>query len=187
MLGDIPGPARAAVELLGLKLLARINGAPHGSPALERAWRVWHLPRRVVFRLQLKCDRGYGNASARLHALRERIRRPANNCEWSLLREEMLQAISAQTAWYKARAARRSAVAAYTERERRLRRAIRLAQKAQYDRAAFTLAQSPNSSPNFPGDTDKMQALHPEPPAPVEAIIPIRSTAGAHSVTDPGP
>lgn len=173
VLGDIPGPPRASAARLGLKLLVRIIGAPHGPLVLKRAWRVWHLAPLVVFRRQVKGDRGHNNASARLHALQGRTRRASNDFAETLLWDEMVQASSTQTARYESHATRRSVVTASSERARRLRQAINPAQKAQYCRAASILAQSLIFPATCPVVLAKVEALHRAPPAPVQDIRPL--------------
>ena len=57
-----------------------------------------------------------------------------------------------------------------TEIKRRLRRALRLAQRALYGKAANALAQDPSIDPGLPGTLDQMQSLH---PLPVQPVVPI--------------
>lgn len=125
-----------------------------------------HAP-TVVFHRQLRGEPVLCHAAARLHALRDRIRRATNNCEWANLWQEMVAASARQHEWYSGRDSRSNVAASSTEQECCRRRAVRSAQKAQNGRAASALVQAQTLSPSDPAVLAKIQSLHTFPLLPV--------------------
>lgn len=65
---------------------------------------------------------------------------------------------------------RRAARDAGTERDRRMRRAKRLASKVRYGKAAKALAQHDTLDPSSLQVPEKLHAVHPAPSEPVNVI-----------------
>ena len=166
---ELPRPILNPAALFAQRLLMSIKSAKPGSAAEDLAVTKWTLSFQLIFRQTLTGEKGWITKAGRLEAMKLRLLR-AQREDFAGLWNDMLDANSERERREEKVSERRNARQNGIEQKRRLRRTLRLAQRALYGKAVKALAQDPTLDPATPGMTEKLQALHPLPVLPIAPI-----------------